>query len=174
MPEWTVVKKGRLVPIPQEDDATCWRAAYQMMFDWKGKSKDVIDTMVKGSVANADLCYKLGLDKSDWEKVGNLLGMKTAKAAKPFTAAQLAGFLANSPVLIHGKFGMGIHSIVITGVSVATGFFESEDEEMTSYINPYWTGTKEVKERSSKFNEYVKLGVERQNGQAGVIQYWGK
>ena len=174
MPEWTVIRKGRLVPIPQEDDATCWRAAYQMMFDWKGKQRDVIDTTIRGGVANAELCYKLGLDKSDWERVGKLLGMKTAKATKPFTASQLAGYMANGPVLIHGKFAQGIHSIVVTGVSVATGFFESGDEEMTSYINPYWTGTKEVRERTSAFNKYVKDGVERQDGQTGVIQYWAK
>ncbi len=68
------------------------------------------------------------------------------------------------------KFGQGIHSIVITEVTVA-GLFDSSDIETAGYINPTGLG-KKVRPRVSSFRDYVKLGVENQVGIAGVLQHW--
>lgn len=169
MPTSYVIKNKKLNPIPQDDDATCWLAAYQMMFDWKGKPKDSIGTLLKGAVSDVDLCYKKGLDKSDWDKSAKAFGLASVKGSSPFSAKELAGFISHGPVLVHGKFPLGYHSIVVTGVSVAD--YPWEDDQVT-YINPYWTGVKSVKERTSSFKLYLKIGVENNNGVAGVIQYW--
>jgi hypothetical protein len=164
-----VIKNKKLKPIPQEDDATCWLAAYQMMFDWKGKSKDSIQFLLPSAVSDAKACYKKGLDKSDWGMVARVFGLTSQKGTKPFSASDLAGYIKHGPVLVHGKFPLGMHSIVVTGVSVADS--AGEDDQVT-YINPYWTGTKEVFARTSSFKLYVKIGVENNNGVSGVIQYW--
>lgn len=171
MAETFATKTGRLTPIPQEDDATCWKAAYQMMLQWKGKPLDLIDTAVKSVVTKWNECYKLGLDKSDWDRVGKALGMTTIAGSKPFTAKALADYISHGPVLLHGKFGLGIHSIVITEVTVA-GLLDSSDIETAGYINPHWVGEKKVRPRVSSFKDYVKLGVENQVGIAGVLQHW--
>ncbi|HEX8568159.1 MAG TPA: papain-like cysteine protease family protein [Pyrinomonadaceae bacterium] len=167
------IRNKNLKPIPQENDATCWLAAYQMMFDWKGKTKDSIQTMLEAALTKkrSDESFLKGLDKSDWEKAAKAFGMNSVAGKKPFTASELAGYLANGPVLVHGKFALGLHSIVITAVTVADNSWE-EDRESTTYINPYWKGDKVVAPRTSFFKDYLKQGVENNNGVAGVIQYW--
>jgi hypothetical protein len=158
-----------MTPIPQEEDSTCWVAAYQMMFDWKGKPKDSIRTLMQNAVSNVDECYLKGLDKSDFDKAAKAFGLNSVKGSKPFTAKELAGYISHGPVLVHGKFPLGMHSIVVTGVGLAD--YDWEDDTV-NYINPYWRGSKTVKESTSLFKVYLKLGVENNNGVAGVIQYW--
>lgn len=167
------IRWKKMQPIPQEDSATCWLAAYQMMFDWAGKPKDSIYTLLERTLtaSGANDAYRLGLDKADWARVAKAFGMKSAPGKKPFKASELAGYLENGPVLVHGKFGLGVHSIVVTGVTVADWSWQ-EDEETASYINPYWEGEKKVHARTSSFKTYMKKGVENHNGIAGVLQYW--
>lgn len=52
-----IIKMKNLKPIPQETDAACWAAAYEMMFDWKSKSKDTIPTLLKNAVKDVQICY---------------------------------------------------------------------------------------------------------------------
>lgn len=73
-------------------------------------------------------------------------------------------------MLVHGKFALGMHSIVVIGVMVADYPWEGA---MVTYINPYWTGTKSVQARTSSFKDYLKIGVEANDGKPAVIQYWG-
>lgn len=164
-----VIKMKNLKPIPQNTDPTCWVAAYEMMFDWKGKPKDTIPTLMKGAVKDVKDCYDKGLDASDWSATAKAFGLSEVKGKKPFSAEELAGYLSHGPVLVHGKFALGMHSIVVIGVTVADYPWEGE---MVTYINPYWVGTKSVQARTSSFKDYLKLGVEANDGKAAVIQYW--
>lgn len=163
------IKNKRIAPIPQETDATCWLAAYQMMFNWKGKPTDTIPTLMKSAVSSVSTCYEKGLDKTEWEKTGKAFGLTTVAGTGSFSASALMGYLAKSPVLIHGQFKLGMHSIVVIGCTVAES---SDDLEMVVYINPYWSGTKQVFERSSVFKSYLLPAIAANNGTAGVIQYW--
>ena len=165
-----VIKMKNMKPIPQETTATCWLAAYQMMFDWKGKPKDTIPTLLKSAVKSVEECYEKGLDLTEWDGAAKAFGLNSVKGSKTLTATELAGYLNHGPVLIHGKFPLGMHSIVITGVSVAD--YSWDDDEMVTYINPFWVGTKQVSIRTSSFNDYLKIGVSNNDGRNGVIQYW--
>ena len=158
-------------PIPQDTTATCWVAAYQMMFDWKGKPKDTIRALLGNTVTKEKVeeSYIKGLDEPEWDKAAKAFGLKSFAGKKPFTASDLAGYLANGPVLIHGKFPLGMHSIVVTGVSVAD--FSWELEQVT-YINPAWKTEKIAFSRTSAFKGYLDVGVEKNAGKTGVIQHW--
>ena len=65
------------------------------------------------------MCYKKGVDITDWDKTAKAFGLNSVKGS-----------------------------------------------------NPFWQGAKSVKERTSTFKIYLKLGVENNNGIAGVLQYW--
>lgn len=169
MPTLHVIKNKNMQPIPQDNNATCWLAAYQMMFDWKGKPKDSIPLLLKGAVPDVALCYAKGLDRPQWDKAAKAFGLKSHPGKKPFTAADLAVYIANGPVLVHGQFPLGMHSIVVTGVSVADYPWELNE---VIYINPFWQGVKKVVSRTSPFKHYMDVAVENNAGFAGVIQHW--
>jgi hypothetical protein len=124
---------------------------------------------LQNAVPDVDVCYKKGLDITDWDKTAKAFGLNSVKGSNPFTAKELAGYISHGPVLVHGKFLLGYHSIVVTGIGLAD--YPWEDDTVT-YINPFWQGTKSVKERTGTFKIYLKLGVENNNGIAGVLQYW--
>lgn len=163
-------KIQRVTPIPQDADSTCWLAAYQMMFKWKGKPVAMIPTLMQGAVPSVAMCYEKGLDKFEWDKTGKAFGLTTTAVSASFSAADLADYLRRGPVLVHAEFGLGMHSIVVIGCTVSDSIFD--DSEMVTYINPFWQGTKEVFIRSSDFKTYLKAGLNKVKGIAGAIQYW--
>lgn len=165
-----IATKNKIItPIPQEDTSTCWVAAYQMMFNWKKKPIDTIPVLVKSAGINVEKSYEKGIDKPEWEKAGKAFGLTTVPASTSFSAPELAGYLSKSPVLVHGLFGLGMHTIVVIGCT----FGESSDElEMVTYINPYWDVIKQVSIRTSVFKSYLKAAIDNVTGTAGAIQYW--
>lgn len=170
LPDTRLVFYSYETPIPQEDTSTCWVAAYQMMFNWKKKPIDTIPVLVKSAGINVEKSYEKGIDKPDWDKAGKAFGLTTVTASTSFSASELAGYLSKSPVLVHGLFPLGMHTIVIVGCTIAES---SGDMEMINYINPYWTVLKEeVVQRTSVFKSYLKPALDKVNGTAGAIQYW--
>ena len=166
-----IATKNKIItPIPQDTTSTCWVAAYQMMFNWKKKPIDTIPVLVGSAGIGVEKSYKDGIDKPHWEKAGKAFGLTTVAASTSFSASELAGYLSKSPVLIHGLFALGMHSIVIVGCTVA----ESSGElEMVNYINPYWSVLREeVIQRTSVFKSYLKPAIDNVSGTAGAIQYW--
>ncbi len=68
---------------------------------------------------------------------------------------------------MHGKFELGMHSIVVIGyednwVGTVHSFH---------YLNPYWEGEPVIKPRCSAI-KWLRDGVMRNSGKAGTIQYW--
>jgi len=60
---FTKVPMKSMVPIPQDDWATCWRAGYRMMFQWKQKAESGIENLLKWEIGEAawDTCNQKGL-----------------------------------------------------------------------------------------------------------------
>ena len=75
--------------------------------------------------------------------------MRQGQAFHPVAQVKrdFTGYLDSGPLLVHGKFPLGMHSIVVIGTD--------DDEEQVGYINPYWEGTKDV---ASKGAEAVSSG----------------
>jgi hypothetical protein len=161
----TVIKWKTMKPIPQEDSAKCWLAAYQMMFQWKGKPLDTIRSLVETALGEdgATKAYDEGLERDDWPKICKAFGM-TGVAGKDTTLDDITGLLSHGPLLVHGKFPLGMHSIVVFGTD--------DDYDQVGYINPYWQGSKEVKERWSAFS-WLHDGILGNNTKAATMQYWG-
>ena len=160
----TVIKWKSMKPIPQETTALCWLAAYQMMFQWKGKPPESIYDLLRSALGDegADKAYENGLDRSDWAKAAQAFGM-TGIAGGDVSIDDITGYLDSGPLLVHGKFPLGMHSIVVIGTD--------DDEEQVGYINPYWEGTKDVSVRWSAF-KWLHDGILKNNGCAATMQHW--
>ncbi len=161
----TVIKWKSMKPIAQEDTAKCWLAAYSMMFVWKGKPVGSIRSLVVSALgdAGADTAYNEGLDRPDWPKVCNTFGM-TGVTGADMSIDDITDLLSNGPLLVHGKFPLGMHSIVVFGTD--------DDDDQVGYINPAWQQSKdEVKERWSGF-KWLHDGIMGNNAKPAVIQHW--
>ncbi len=161
----TVIKWKKMQPIPQEDTAKCWLAAYQMLFVWKGKPLDQLDPLLRKTLGETktDDALTKGLDRPDWSKAASAFGM-TAVAGGDYDKDDIAGLLSHGPLLVHGKFPLGMHSIMVFGVD--------HDADQVGYVNPYWKQDKsEVKTRWSPFS-WLHDGIFRNTGHAACIQHW--
>src|SRR6266852_8092690 len=96
----TVIKWKTMKPIPQESSATCWLAAYQMMFQWKGKPLDTIRDLLRGALGDdgADEAYEKGLASADWPKAARAFGM-TGIAGGAVSLGDITEFLGAGPLL---------------------------------------------------------------------------
>lgn len=161
----TVIKWKKMVPIPQADTAKCWLAAYQMMFTWKGKDTSQLDSLLRKAIGstNTDDAYKKGLDRPDWPKAATGFGL-TSIAGGDYSLSDITGYLSHGPLLVHGKFPLGMHSIVVFGTD--------DGVDQVGYVNPYWSqDPSEVKTRWSPFS-WLKGGISSNKPFNGTIQHW--
>lgn len=154
--------------IPQETTATCWLAAYQMMFTWKGLDTSLPLQLLKSRTdVDVSKAVNEGLDAPDWPKAARAFRM-WAVAGGEFSDEWFKGTLKDfGPMLVHGKFELGMHSIVVIGWE--ENFWGTV--QMAWYLNPFWEGTKDIKPRCSSI-KWLRDGVKRNQGRAAVIQYW--
>ena len=162
----TVIKWKGMIPTVQKEDWLCWLAAYEMMFQWKGRPTDWIKTLMYNSIGSSatEEAYAEGLDAPDWPKCANAFGL-TGLPGGDVSISDIADLLSNGPLLVHGKFVLGQHSIVVIGVD--------DDHDWVRYINPYVPkGTEQkVEPRWSQFT-YLADGVKGNRGCQAVMQHW--
>jgi hypothetical protein len=160
----TVIRWKSMRPIPQESSSLCWLAAYQMMFQWKGKPLDWVYCLLCNGLGQegADKAYKSGLDRPDWPAAARTFGL-TGVDGGDVSLDDITGLLGFGPLLVHGKFALGMHTIVVVGTD--------DDRDQVEYINPYWEGAKEVSARWSPF-KWLHDGVLGNKGFAATMQHW--
>ncbi len=171
--------------VSQKDPARCWLAAYKLMFTWKGRSPDeplqILRTRTKVDVDGKPpekreqgdngpwppgaLC--LGLDASDWTTCARAFGLWPVTGG-PFTDDWLKGTLRDfGPMLVHGNFGLGMHTIVVVGYTAS--FFGTV--ELVWILNPFNADHADIAPRTASV-DWLRKGVEANAGKGGVVQYW--
>lgn len=66
-----------MAPIPQDTSATCWRAGYQMMFQWKQKVQAGIENPLRFEIDETawETCNQNGLLRKYWGNAVYAYGM---------------------------------------------------------------------------------------------------
>lgn len=156
-----------MVPIPQDDSATCWHAGYRMMFQYKGKSATV-ENLLKAEIgAEAyENCKQNGLLRKYWGNAVYAFDMlgHSGRASTEFSYVQ--NLLDTcGPVLFHYTRSKGIHTIVLIGYD--------EDTENIWIIDPWWDdGTPKAASTYPIAFSAVNTGIKGSDGWAGVLQHW--
>ena len=169
----------------QNDPARCWLAAYKLMFTWKGRSPDeVLQALRTKTKVNVDGtpppnpgpddkppypggALREGLDASDWVTCARALGLWPV-AGGPFSDDWLKGTLRDfGPLLVHGRFDLGMHSIVVIGYTDNW----CGTVQLVWILNPFNADHADIAPRTAKV-EWLRKGVEANAPKGGVIQYW--
>lgn len=147
----------------QPNNATCWWAAYRMMFKYKNKTLQEIDLKLK-PVIDLEDCKSNGLPDTSYSKVAEALGLKGwaggnfNKKPEFFDIGLTDGAEAFIKELRVAP--LWVSRIVWAGseksyhIVVATGYDDDKGEII--YNNPY-PGPAHAREMSMKANLFVKF-----------------
>jgi len=157
-----------MVPIPQDSSATCWRAGYQMMFQWKEKDQAGIVNLLKFEIGEAawNTCNESGLLRKYWGNACYAYGMYGHSGRDSTKYEYVRDMLANQgPILFHYTRDLGIHTIVLVGYD--------DDYENILIIDPWWDpGTAKAASTYGIGFSAVDKGIKGSSGWEGVLSHW--
>jgi len=157
-----------MVPIPQETSATCWRAGYEMMFQWKEKDKAGIVNKLKWDIGDEGwaTCQEKGLLRKYWGIACEAYGMYGHSGRDNTEYEYVRDMLKDhGPILFHYTRDQGIHTIVLVG-------YDDEYENIL-IIDPWWDpGTPKAASTYGIGFSAVNKGMKGSSGWEGVLQHW--
>jgi hypothetical protein len=163
-----LVPMKTMVPIPQEDGATCWRAGYRMMFQWAQKDQAGIQNLLKWEIGEDawNTCNQQGLLRKYWGNAVDAYNMYGHSGRDATSYSYVRDMIANQgPVLFHYTRTQGIHTIVLIGYD--------DDYENIQIIDPWWDpGTAKAASTYGISFGAVNIGIKGSSGWAGVLSHW--
>lgn len=159
----TFKHKVETLGMGQPNNATCWWASYRMIYKFRNRTLDEIDSKLK-PIINLEDCKANGLPDTDYTRVANALGLRGWRGTE-FNKKQ--GFfdiglsdgaeaflkeLVVSPLWVSRLIWIGSEKSY--HIVVAVGY--DDDKETIIYNNPY-PGPTDAKEQSMKANLFVKF-----------------
>jgi hypothetical protein len=156
----------KIRPIPQTDNATCWIAAYQMLYQVEEYSTyDVIPKLqAAGLNTNTTLSQKNYVAAAD---ALNLTCVSPGLLLDMGSAVNAIGMYGVMKLSIEQDDGTA-HAIILVGVD--------PDANQAGIINPWWDDeyTKgDVKENWVSFDAICVNGLKNRVAIPGVVQCWG-
>jgi Papain-like cysteine protease AvrRpt2 len=137
--------------IEQKSGSTCWLACCKMLYKWKGKNVDDVDTILKKASetddrVDYDLWCRAGIDTSDTVPLAKALGFKWGAGGKLEYPQLLNAIKQWGPMLAVGEWNQHSHVIVVAEIEET-----SEEKYYTvakvMVANP-WFGCPEREERN--------------------------
>lgn len=164
----TKIDMKTMVPIPQETSATCWRAGYEMMFQWKEKDKSGIQNKLKAEIGDEawTTCQEKGLLRKYWGNAVYAFGMYGHSGRDKTEYSYVKDMISkHGPVLFHYTRDQGIHTIVLVGYD--------DDYENILIIDPWWDpGTPKAASTYGIGFSAVDKGMKGSSGWEGVLSHW--
>jgi hypothetical protein len=147
----------------QPNNATCWWASYRMIYKFRNRTLDEIDSKLN-PIINLEDCKNNGLLDTDYARAANALGLRSWRGTE-FNKKQ--GFfdiglsdgaeaflkeLVVSPLWVSRLIWIGSEKTY--HIVIAVGY--DDDEKAIIYNNPY-PGPTNANEQSMKANLFVKF-----------------
>jgi hypothetical protein len=122
--------------ITQEDSATCWLACCKMMYQWKTRKAEEVDsTLIAASANDPDVDYdtwcRSGLDKPDLVPLAKALGFRWGAGGKLDPIVLRDSLKLFGPIIAVGSWNSYSHVVVITG-------FDPDDVLQSLIVNNPW------------------------------------
>jgi hypothetical protein len=158
--------------IQQPNTSSCWFAACQMLFQWKGKPVDdvkrlLVEAEKSDSRVDFDYWYESGIGHSDTVPLAKGLGLKWG-AGGELSLSQIQDAVKNwGPLLAVGAWNTHSHVIVVWGAEqVADAKYESVAKLWVA--NP-WFGSPDKEERNMY---WFNGGLGHWKGINGQYMHW--
>jgi len=165
---FTKIDMKTMVPVAQEDSATCWYAGYRMMFQWAQKPRSSIENFLRWEIGQdaLDECKQRGLLRKYWGNACYAFGLQghSGRAKTSYDYVKNLLVIAG-PVIFHYTRNPGIHTIVLIGYD--------DDSQRFLIIDPWWdAGTAAVASQYGMHIDAISAGIRGSDGWEGVLQHW--
>ncbi len=128
--------------IEQTKSTTCWLAACQMLYNWKGRPVGDVEKTLRASsdeLVDFELWSESGLDHDDAVPLAKALGLRWGAGGKLDLDQLVKGLRSYGPLMALGTWNSHSHAIVVAAAENVTDS-DKQDAANLHILNP-WFGS---------------------------------